>query len=79
MGEMFPLWMLKYLPNMPACHVAIAQDARGPNNTIVLGEASSLMAIAEGMRVIQRGASRRDDRRRHRLANPSDDLGLSRQ
>ena len=41
-GEMYPLWMLKYLPNMPACHVAIAHDARGPNNTIVLGEASSL-------------------------------------
>jgi len=57
MGEMFPLWMLKYLPNMPACHVAIAQDARGPNNTIVLSEASSLLAIAEGMRVIQRGAA----------------------
>jgi 3-oxoacyl-[acyl-carrier-protein] synthase II len=57
MGEMFPLWMLKYLPNMPACHVAIAHDARGPNNTIVLAEASSLLAIAEGMRVIQRGAA----------------------
>ena len=57
MGEMFPLWMLKYLPNMPACHVAIAHDARGPNNTIVLGDASSLLAIAEGMRVIQRGAT----------------------
>jgi 3-oxoacyl-[acyl-carrier-protein] synthase II len=53
-GELFPLWMLKYLPNMPACHVAIAQDARGPNNTIVLGEASSLLAIAEGTRVIER-------------------------
>jgi 3-oxoacyl-[acyl-carrier-protein] synthase II len=57
MGEMFPLWMLKYLPNMPACHVAIAHDARGPNNTIVLGDASSLLAIGEGMRVIQRGAA----------------------
>jgi 3-oxoacyl-[acyl-carrier-protein] synthase II len=53
-SEMYPLWMLKYLPNMPACHVAIAQDARGPNNTIVLGEASSLLAIAEGARVIER-------------------------
>jgi len=54
-GELYPLWMLKYLPNMPACHVAIALDARGPNNTIVLAEASSLLAVAEGMRVIQRG------------------------
>ena len=47
MAEMFPLWMLKYLPNMPACHVGIAQDARGPNNTMVLGEVSSLAAVAE--------------------------------
>jgi 3-oxoacyl-[acyl-carrier-protein] synthase II len=54
-SELYPLWMLKYLPNMPACHVAIALDARGPNNTIVLAEASSLLAIAEGMRVIERG------------------------
>jgi 3-oxoacyl-[acyl-carrier-protein] synthase II len=57
MGEMYPLWMLKYLPNMPACHVAIAHDARGPNNTIVLGEVSSLLAVAEGMRVIERGGA----------------------
>jgi 3-oxoacyl-[acyl-carrier-protein] synthase II len=57
MGEMFPLWLLKYLPNMPACHVAIANDARGPNNTIVLSEASSLLAIAEGTRVIERGGA----------------------
>ena len=55
LSEMYPLWMLRYLPNMPACHVAIAQDARGPNNTIVLGEASSLLAIAEGAMVIERG------------------------
>ena len=55
LSEMYPLWMLKYLPNMPACHVAIAQDARGPNNTIVLAEASSLLAIAEATRVIERG------------------------
>ncbi|MGD9721961.1 MAG: beta-ketoacyl synthase [Pirellulales bacterium] len=52
--EMYPLWMLRYLPNMPACHVGIAQDARGPNNTIVLAEASSLIAIAEGATVIER-------------------------
>lgn len=55
LSELFPLWMLKYLPNMPACHIAIAQDARGPNNTIVLSEVSSLLAITEGMRVIERG------------------------
>jgi 3-oxoacyl-[acyl-carrier-protein] synthase II len=55
MREIFPLWMLKYLPNMPACHIGIAHDARGPNNTITLGDASSLMAIAEAAHVIERG------------------------
>jgi 3-oxoacyl-[acyl-carrier-protein] synthase II len=54
-AEIFPLLMLKYLPNMPACHVAIARDARGPNNSITLGEVSSLLAIAEAARVIERG------------------------
>jgi 3-oxoacyl-[acyl-carrier-protein] synthase II len=52
--EMYPLWMLRYLPNMPACHVGISQDARGPNNTIVLAEASSLLAMAEATQVLQR-------------------------
>ncbi|MEX0936414.1 MAG: beta-ketoacyl-[acyl-carrier-protein] synthase family protein [Pirellulales bacterium] len=54
-SEMFPLWLLKYLPNMPACHIGIAHDARGPTNSITLGEVSSLLAISEGMRVIERG------------------------
>jgi 3-oxoacyl-[acyl-carrier-protein] synthase II len=57
MAEIFPLWMLKYLPNMPACHIGIAQDARGPNNTLTLGDVSSLSAAAEAVRVIQRGAA----------------------
>lgn len=53
--EMFPLWMLKYLPNMPACHIGIAHDARGPNNSLVQGEASSLAALVEAARLIERG------------------------
>jgi 3-oxoacyl-[acyl-carrier-protein] synthase II len=55
MEDMYPLWMLKYLPNMPACHIGIAQDARGPNNSLTLGDVSSLSAIAEATRVILRG------------------------
>ncbi len=50
-----PLWMLKYLPNMPACHVSILYDLQGPNNTITMEEAASNLAIAEAMRIIQRG------------------------
>lgn len=55
MGELYPLWMLKYLPNMPACHIGIRYDARGPNNTISLGEVSSMLALAEAAEVIRRG------------------------
>jgi 3-oxoacyl-[acyl-carrier-protein] synthase II len=55
MSELYPLWLLKYLPNMAACHVAIAHDARGHNNSIVMAEVSSLLAVAEGMRIIERG------------------------
>jgi 3-oxoacyl-[acyl-carrier-protein] synthase II len=55
MTQLYPLWMLKYLPNMAACHIGITYDARGPNNSITLGEVSSLLAIAEGTSVIERG------------------------
>jgi 3-oxoacyl-[acyl-carrier-protein] synthase II len=41
MKDLFPLWMLKYLPNMAACHIGIASDARGPNNSIVEGSSCS--------------------------------------
>ena len=54
LGEMYPLWMLKFLPNMPACHIAIAHDARGPNNSVLMGEASSLLAMAEAVRLVER-------------------------
>jgi 3-oxoacyl-[acyl-carrier-protein] synthase II len=53
--ELYPLWMLKYLPNMPACHIGIAQDARGPNNTVTLGDVSTLSALCEAVRVLERG------------------------
>jgi 3-oxoacyl-[acyl-carrier-protein] synthase II len=55
MTDLYPLWMLKYLPNMTACHLAIALDARGPNNTVTLDEVSSLLALIEAVTVIQRG------------------------
>jgi 3-oxoacyl-[acyl-carrier-protein] synthase II len=53
----FPLSFLKVLPNMIASHISIAHDARGPNNTIHHAELSSLLAMAEACRVIQRGAA----------------------
>lgn len=55
MKNLFPLWMLKYLPNMAACHIGIACDARGPNNSVVEGGASSLLALLEASQAILRG------------------------
>lgn len=50
-----PLWLLKYLPNMPASHIAIYNDLRGPNNSLTLREASAGAAIAEAHSTISRG------------------------
>ncbi|MGD9693039.1 MAG: beta-ketoacyl synthase [Phycisphaerales bacterium] len=55
MQNLQPLWLLKYLPNMLACHVTIIHDARGPSNTITCAEASGLLSIGESLRVIERG------------------------
>ena len=57
MKNVMPLWMLKYLPNMVASHIAIALDARGPNNTTTLDRGSSLAAFMEGCRIIERGSA----------------------
>lgn len=55
MTHLTPLWLLKYLPNMLACHVTIIHDTQGPSNTITCGEASGGLSIGESLRVIQRG------------------------
>lgn len=57
LGRIAPLWLLKRLPNMPACHVAIEHNAQGPNNTITCRDASALLALGEAVRVIERGAA----------------------
>jgi len=55
MMNLTPLWLLKYLPNMLACHVTIIHDTQGPSNTITCGEASGGLSLAESVRVIERG------------------------
>ncbi len=55
LGDMAPLWMLKYLPNMPASHIAIYNDMRGPNNSLTMREAAGNLALGEAFRTIQRG------------------------
>ncbi len=57
MGHMPPLWLLKYLPNMPSCHISILYDLQGPSNSITQAEAASNLAIGEAFRIIARGAA----------------------
>lgn len=55
MTNLTPLWLLKFLPNMLACHVTIVHDAQAPSNTMTCAEASSHLAIGEAFRTIARG------------------------
>lgn len=52
-----PLWMLRYLPNMPACHATIIYDIQGPSNTQIPGDTAGAVALAEALRIIRRGAA----------------------
>ena len=56
MSNLTPLWLLKFLPNMLACHVTIVHDAQAISNTITCGEVSGHLAIGEAYRNIARGA-----------------------
>jgi len=53
--KMNPLWQLKYLPNMPASHIAILNDFHGPSNSITLREASIGAAVGESVEIIASG------------------------
>jgi 3-oxoacyl-[acyl-carrier-protein] synthase II len=50
-----PVTMLRGLPNLAATHLAIQQNARGPNTTITTACTAGTQAIGEGLRMIQRG------------------------
>src|SRR5262249_17462552 len=53
-SAVFPLWILKYLPNMFAAHISLAFNAQGPNNTIVTACAAGTQAVGEAFRLIAR-------------------------
>ncbi len=55
--QVTPLWLLKYLPNMPASHIAIFNDLRGPNNSLTMREAAANAAVGEAFRTIVRGSA----------------------
>jgi 3-oxoacyl-[acyl-carrier-protein] synthase II len=52
--RLFPLWILKHLPNMTAAHISLIHGAQGPNSTIVTACAASTQAVGEGFRLIGR-------------------------
>ncbi len=54
-GALFPLWLLKYLPNMVAAHISMVHNAQGPNSTITTACAAGTQAVGEAFRLIQRG------------------------
>lgn len=57
MSLVTPLWLLKYLPNMLACHIGIIHDIQGPGNNITTGECAGLIAITEAVMTIRRDAA----------------------
>jgi len=54
-SQLFPLWLLRHIPNLAAAHVSIGVDAQGPSNTITTGCVSAANAIGEAARIIARG------------------------
>ncbi len=56
-AQMFPLWLLKYLPNMHTCHTGILWDAQGPSNSLTTSDAGGLLALDEAVRILRRGAA----------------------
>ncbi|GAB4130868.1 MAG: beta-ketoacyl synthase [Thermogutta sp.] len=53
MPQLFPLWLLKYLPNMPASHLGIYNDLRGPSNSLTLREATPNVCIMDALNTIR--------------------------
>ena len=54
-SPMFPLWLLKHLPNMVAAHISMAFNAQGPNNTVVTACVAGTQAVGEAFRMVARG------------------------
>jgi 3-oxoacyl-[acyl-carrier-protein] synthase II len=54
-AEMFPLWLLRHIPNMVSAHATIMLAARAPSNTITTGCVAAANALGEAARIIERG------------------------
>ncbi|MSQ93301.1 MAG: beta-ketoacyl-[acyl-carrier-protein] synthase family protein [Gemmataceae bacterium] len=53
-SALFPLWILKYLPNMFAAHISLAFNAQGPNSTLTTACVAGTQAVGEAFRLIAR-------------------------
>lgn len=54
-NALFPLWIMKYLPNMVAAHISMTLNAQGPNSTITTACSAGTQAVGEAFRLIARG------------------------
>ncbi len=54
-SPLFPLWLLKHLPNMLAAHISMAFNAQGPNSTITTACVAGTQAVGEAFRMVARG------------------------
>ncbi|MGL6096132.1 MAG: beta-ketoacyl-[acyl-carrier-protein] synthase family protein [Fimbriiglobus sp.] len=54
-SPLFPLWLLKHLPNMVSAHISMAFNCQGPNNTVVTACVAGTQAVGEAFRMISRG------------------------
>ncbi|MDO4629496.1 MAG: beta-ketoacyl synthase N-terminal-like domain-containing protein [Planctomycetia bacterium] len=50
-----PLWLLIWLPNMPACHISILNEFLGPNDSITMNEAAANATLKYAHETIARG------------------------
>ncbi len=54
-AALFPLWILKYLPNMVATHISLALNLQGPNSTLTTACVAGTQAIGEAFRLVAHG------------------------
>ena len=54
-NPLFPLWLLKHLPNMVSAHISMAFNAQGPNSTITTACVAGTQAVGEAFRMVARG------------------------
>ncbi len=56
-ATLFPLWLLKHLPNMAAAHISMAFNCQGPNNTVVTACVAGTQAVGEAFRLVGSGVA----------------------